>query len=192
MMKLCWKDRIIACCIVLLYVIAFAIMGKAFVAKVIVKYCGISNAITNFVMEGKDNRTESRKVAIDWKKLYPFEQEEEVSFQEKMEQKLNNSSKPEERLTGWIRKNLWGYRTLVELKANCDREIGWNICRQEDLLVKEIYDGYYAQIFYRVNEQGKIKSIVNFQQFCSSRNIPFYLYKPLLKLAGRWNVFIRS
>lgn len=181
-MKLCWKDRIIACCIILLYVIAFAILGKAFVAKVIVKHCGISNAITDFVMEGEDKQTESQNVAIDWKKLYPFEQEEEVSFQEKIEQKLNNSSKPEKRLTSWIRKNLWGYRTFVELKSNCDRWIGWNICRQSDFLVREIYKGVYAQIFPRVSEREKIKSMVDFQYFCNLQNIPFFFVQAPFKI----------
>lgn len=181
-MKLCWKDRIIACCIVLLYVIAFAILGKAFVAKVIVKHCGISNAITDFVMEGEDKQTESRKVAIDWKKLYPFEQEEEVSFQEKIEHKLNDSSKPEKRLTEWIRKNLWGYWDLVEKARLFDRYMGWNLYRQDGAEIKMFEDGYLVHAWPQSNMEAKIVAVINFYQFCQEQNIPLLFVQAPAKI----------
>ena len=176
-MKLCWKDRIIACCIILLLLIFCSIIGKAIIAKVVVKHWGVSNRITDFVMEGEDNSTKTPSISIDWTKSYPFSQSTVVSVQDKIvqdkiERKINPNSSPEDRLNKWIRKNMWGYWNLVEIARSIDKHIGWNLYRQNGVAVKDFGNGYLSHVYPKRDVMSKIMSIEEFYQFCQKREIP--------------------
>lgn len=182
-MKLCWKDRIIACCIILLFLIFCSIIGKAVIAKVIVKNWGVSNTVTDFIMEGEDTLVEHPKVFIDWKKLYPFDQEEKISIHEKIENKINRSSSPGERLSGWVRKNLWGYWSLIETARRADQYIGWDLYQQEGQYIKSFGNGYLSHIWPRSDMNPKVMAVTEFYQFCQEQNIPFLFVQAPIKIS---------
>lgn len=178
MTKLYWKDRIIVCSMILLYILMFTMIGKYFVSKAAEKNWGLSNETVNFIME-KSEQNKSREIAIDWEKQYPFAGKSMSTNQEK----IRHSSTPVERLNNWIQKNLWGYYKFIELKATYDTKIGWNICLQANLPIKNLGKGYFSFVYPKRDQQEKINSIVDFQKFCSSLNIPFLFVQAPFKIS---------
>lgn len=187
MEKLYWKDRIIGSCVIILCLIMLTIFGKAFVSKVIVEKLGVHNAVTNYITEEAYTVQKTKKVDIDWEKEYPFEKAgkftQEDSLQAKIEQKINHSSRPEERLTSWVRKNLWGYSDRIENAREMDQRIGWNLYRQDGVPVKDLGNGNWSHIWPKTHTAKKVDAVTTFQQFCRQLNIPFLFVQAPIKIS---------
>lgn len=173
MQKRNWRNWIVGSCVVILVFMMSAILVRVCIVQ-LVRYCGVSNSITDFVLD--DYRPSAGKRGINWSEKYPFQTENMETGEATNDALLlfqNKVKAVEKKIGEWSSTNLWGYQHFIEMKAAYEHDLQWNLYRQEGAAIKILERGYLSHIYPRGNTKEQADSLINFYQFCQSQNIPF-------------------
>lgn len=187
----CWQRYLMLTCFGLLIVAMCIVCLRFLTAKVILNKYHIDNAWTYTIFA--DNlkiRTDwlngpRKDVAIDWKKEYPFA-DEQVQQNHKptiYERIKNKQTRVEGIVVGKMHKHeledfstkaFWNYQWFFEHGRAYEKLIGWNVVNPA-MNIMEFDDGYLTSVTRRYHQQEeRIQSIADLRDFVETQGAKFF------------------
>lgn len=192
MKNMSWRERIIGCGVIILFLAMGAVLCRAFVTNVVIPKWKINNAVTDFIMEKPEKaRPYHKLVSVKWDKLYPFKDSKKaaaaknkkntvIQFKERitgLEQKITTKEKA---ISNYSNEKLWGFQDWVEMKMAYEKWIGWDICGYIRWIGK---DYLVNRSLNRIDKRRKIQSVTEFYNFCKEQGIPFLFVQTPYKVS---------
>lgn len=150
------------------------------------------NAIGRGIVEqldlSKKDKSTEQNIKIDWAKKYPFsetdllgnQRDEYGIFGFENRTFIKVVDKIRSKISQFTSKKLPGYMDLVSAKRKIDDLIHWNIAVYTEYnAVTKLEDGYLTAFTEPRDMTEQIRSVVELDQFCKSKDIPFiYVQQP--------------
>lgn len=142
------------CAAGLLVLVMLTVFVRLGTTHVLVKRVHMDNFITRTVLYGNENLQTAKQdaVKIEWEKVYPFADNENVEKREWMvSQKIEKKAENVEKKIGdWTGKYLLGYYKLAEIGRGYEKGIGWNLINPLQEIVP-LENGVWSMVYKRAN-----------------------------------------
>ncbi len=194
------KEIIIYLCYGIMFFFCTYIVLRMFTEMVLIQRLGMNNSFTKVVLcqwEQKEDEVDnsqvvSNQIIIDWKALFPFEEENTSEMMEKVQEPSveeapglldkwqNKILSYESILEDYTTDKVIGYNFFIEALNKYEALISWNISSYlEYNSVVNLGDGYYVEFTQQMDVSENIEQTVMLNEYCESLGIDFmYVQAP--------------
>ena len=119
-------------------------------------------------MQRIEENAKHRKVDVNWKEEYPFDDAEDVTIWQKgkaFEAKIRTIE--DGKIGKWCTERLVLYRWFVEAGREVEQKIGWNVINPA-MKVAKMQDGYLTFVENNKNQDERIAAVNEFADFVKS------------------------
>lgn len=128
-------------------------------------------SVLSFAVKKTEKLMEEKKVVVDWKKLYPFEDRETHSAEPEKESLYEYVKHG---LEGYTSEALLRYYSIVEVAKKYEDIVRWNMSPVFDYnAVVRLKDGYLTTYQVSLDVAPAAEAVKNFADFCAERGIDF-------------------
>ena len=180
-----FREKAMLLCMLVLIFFFISIFVRLGAKQILIKRLHWDNAITqtiffdNKILQRIEENAKHRKVDVNWKEEYPFDDAEDVTIWQRgraFEAKIHTLE--DTKIVDWCTKWLVLYRWFVEAGREVEQKIGWNVINPA-MQVAKMQDGYLTFVENNKNQDERIAAVNEFADFVKSQNAEFlYIQSP--------------
>ena len=180
-----FREKAMLLCMLVLIFFFISIFVRLGAKQILIKRLHWDNAIThtiffdNKILQRIEENAKHRKVDVNWKEEYPFDDAEDVTIWQKgkaFEAKIRTIE--DGKIGKWCTEHLVLYRWFVEAGREVEQKIGWNVINPA-MQVAKMQDGYLTFVENNKNQDERIAAVNEFADFVKSQNAEFlYIQSP--------------